>query len=165
MDLAAVYEEYFPKIYNFFFYKVMHKEITEDLTSIVFLKVAEKLHTYNPEKGAVSTWIYAIAQNALIDYFRTRHIPVSLDEATGDLAVSVSFEEQSSLIENETRRELYGALSRLDDRTRDIISRKYFFEKSIREIAAEKNMNESTVSTIHNRGLKQLRKIMNGFEL
>ena len=165
MDLAAVYETYYSKIYNFIFYKVMHKEITEDLVSMIFLKGAEKFHTYDPEKGSLSAWIYAIAQNALNDYFRTRYIPVSLDEASGDLAVRVDFDEQSRLIEDEARRELYLALSKLDDRTRDIISQKYFLEKSIREIAKAKKMNESTVSTIHNRGLEKLRKSMRTFEL
>lgn len=165
MDLAAVYETYFPKIYNFIFYRVMHKQIAEDLVSMIFLKVAEKLHTYDENKGSIGTWIYAIAQNALNDYFRTRHIPVSLDEATGDLSVSVDFHEQSSLIEDEARRELYMALSELDDRTRDIISQKYFLEISVREIARNKKMNESTVSTIHNRGLKKLQKSMSVFEL
>lgn len=165
MDLKSVYEEYFPKIYNFFFYRVMHKEVAEDLTSIVFLKVAEKFHTYNAEKGSVSTWLYTIAQNALNDYFRTRHIPVSLDDISGSLVLSVDFEEQSTLIKDEARRALYDALSELDDRTRDIMSQKYFMGRQIREIAADKGMNESTVSTIHNRGLKKLRKSMSAFEL
>ena len=165
MDLAATYEEFFPKIYNFFFFKVMHKQITEDLTSMVFLKVTEKLHTYNPDKGSISTWLFAIAQNILNDYFRTRHIPVSLDEATGDLAVSVDFDEQSTLIKDETRRELYMALSELDPRTRDVIAKKYFAGKTMREIAKEKGLTEVNASAIHQRGLKQLRKTMGEFVL
>jgi len=158
-DLADVYQMYFPKIYNFIFYKVMHKEITEDLVSTVFLRVVEKFDTYNPDKGAISTWLFAIAENILIDYFRSRKISVSLEELDS-AEPSVDFEEQSSLIEDETRRELYDALSELDSRTRYVIAQKYFSGKSIRKIAEEKQMNESTVSTIHNRGLKKLRKVM-----
>ena len=160
--MAEIYETYFSKIYNFIFYKVMHKEIAEDLVSMVFLKALEKYSSYDMDKGAISTWLYAIAQNLLTDYYRTRKIPVSLDEATGDLALCVDFEEQSSLIADETRRELYLALAELDPRTRDILSQKYFLEKSIRQIASERQMNESTVSTIHNRGLSKLRARMGG---
>jgi RNA polymerase sigma-70 factor (ECF subfamily) len=155
--LAELYEAYFSKIYNFIFYKVMHKETTEDLVSMVFLKVTEKCDTYDPDKGAVSTWLYAIAQNTVNYYFRTRKVPVSLDDA-GYLEPIVDFEEQSSLIADETRRLLYLALAELDGRARDIIAQKYFLEKSIRQIAEEKQMNESTVSTIHNRSLMKLRK-------
>jgi len=155
--LAELYEAYFTKIYNFIFYKVMHKEIAEDLVSMVFLKVAEKYNSYDPDKGAVSTWIFTIAQNILADYYRSRKIPVSLDEC-GNLESTVDFEEQSSLIADETRRLLYLALSELDGRARDIISEKYYFDKSLRQIAAEKQMNENTVYTIHNRSLAKLRK-------
>jgi len=159
IDLAEVYKEYFPKIYNFIFFKIMHRETAEDLVSMVFLKVVDKFDTYNPEKGAISTWLFAIAQNVITDYFRSRKVSVSLDDLDY-LEPVVSFEEQSSLIEDETRRSLYDALTELDGRTRDIIAQKYFLDKSIRKIAEEKQMNESTVSSIHNRGLAKLRKII-----
>ena len=159
IDLAEVYKEYFPKIYNFIFFKIMHRETAEDLVSMVFLKVVDKFDTYNPEKGAISTWLFAIAQNVITDYFRSRKVSVSLDDLDY-LEPVVNFEEQSSLIEDETRRSLYDALTELDGRTRDIIAQKYFLDKSIRKIAEEKQMNESTVSTIHNRGLAKLKKIM-----
>ena len=164
-DVAEIYETYYPKIFNFIFYRVMHQQVTEDLVSTVFLKVVDKIHTYDPNKGEVSTWLYAIASNALNDYLRTRNkvVPIALDELHDDTRLSVDFGDQSTLIKDEERRELYMALSELDDRTRDIISQKYFLDKSIRTIAEEKNMNESTVSTIHNRGLAKLRKTMSGF--
>ena len=165
VDLAAVYEAYFSKIYNFIFYRVMHKEIAEDLVSTTFLKVAEKFHTFDPKKGSVAAWIFAIAQNTLNDYFRSRYVTASLDEVMDSLTGSVDFEEQSRLIQDETRQELYRALSKLDDRTREIISQKYFLDRTIREIALDIDMNESTVSTIHNRGLEKLRKHMGDFEL
>jgi len=166
-DIADIYETYYPKIYNFIFYRIMHKQITEDLVSTVFLKVVDKIDTYDPDKGQVSTWLYTIASNTLNDYLRTRNkiVPVALDDLYDDTSLSVDFGEQSSLIKDENRRELYVALSELDDRTRDVISQKYFLDKTIRAIAEDTNMNESTVSTIHNRGLEKLRKKMSGFEL
>jgi len=160
MDLAHVYENFFPKIYNYIFYKVMHRQIAEDLTSTVFLKVAESFAKYNPEKGAMSTWLFTIADHVVADHFRAHRIQISFDELTDTTALSVNFEEQSSLIKDENLKELYAALSELGDTTREIISQKYFRQKSIRQIAKDLNMNESTVSTMHNRGLEKLRKTM-----
>jgi len=157
--LAEIYETYFSKIYNFIFFKVLHRETAEDLVSMTFLKAAEKFHTYDPDKGAVSTWLFTIAQNLVTDWYRNRKIPVSLDDE-GNFELSVDFEEQSSLIADDTRRVLYQALTGLDGRSRDIIAQKYFLDKTIRQIAEEKEMNESTVSTIHNRGLEKLRKTL-----
>ena len=160
-QLSEVYETYFPKIYNYIFYRILHKQITEDLTSRVFLKAAEKIHLYNPEKGAISTWLFAIAENEINDYFRSSKIVmIPFDSLSDSSVLSIDFEEQSELIKTEDRQELYMALSELDDRTRDIISQNYFMDKSLRQIAIEKNMNEHTVSTVHKRGIKTLRKVM-----
>ena len=159
-DVAEIYETFYSKIYNYIFFRLLHRQITEDLVGEVFLKVVDKIHTYDSNKGEISTWLFSIASNTLNDYLRRRNkiVPITLDELHDDVKLSVDFSEQSSLIKDEDRRELYAALSKLDDRTRDIISEKYFLEKSIRVIAEEKNMNESTVSTIHNRGLAALQK-------
>jgi len=159
LELSEVYEIFFPKIYNYIFYRVLHKQIAEDLVSVVFLKVAEKFDTFKPDRGSVSAWIFKIAENTLNDYFRSpRAILISFDDLPANETPKLDFDEQTMLIKNETRQELYGALSKLDERTRDIISQKYFLEKTLRQIADEKGMNEKTVSTIHNRGLASLRK-------
>ena len=36
-----MYEEYFPKIYNHIFYRLLSREDTEDVVSEVFIKVAK----------------------------------------------------------------------------------------------------------------------------
>ncbi|MCL2108965.1 MAG: sigma-70 family RNA polymerase sigma factor [Oscillospiraceae bacterium] len=164
MDLAEVYETHVSKIYNYIFFRVMHQQIAEDLVSTVFLKVTENFASFKPDRGSVATWIQKIAENTLIDYFRhPRAVHLNFDDLSEDARLSVDFDEQSTLIKDETRRELYAALSTLDNRTREIISEKYFFDKTIRQIAEEKDMNEKTVSTIHNRGLAALRKTLEAF--
>ena len=37
MDMA-MFEKFYPKIYNYIYYRVLHKETTEDLTGDVFYK-------------------------------------------------------------------------------------------------------------------------------
>ncbi|MCL2217166.1 MAG: sigma-70 family RNA polymerase sigma factor [Defluviitaleaceae bacterium] len=161
MSLEETYQTYFPKIYNYIFYRVMNKHDAEDITSTVFLKVAEHFGTYDPAKASFSSWIFKIAENALTDYFRARRVSVNVDDLSDTTAVSVDFEGEALIINDENLRELYIALSRLGDKTRDIIAQKYFQGKTIRQIAKDKKMNESTVSTMHNRGLENLRKSMN----
>ncbi|MBI9102648.1 MAG: sigma-70 family RNA polymerase sigma factor [Spirochaetales bacterium] len=68
---GELYEKYFDKIYNYLYYRTLHKETAEDLTSRTFMKSLEKLSTYSSEKGAFSTWLYRIAGNLLVDHFRT----------------------------------------------------------------------------------------------
>jgi RNA polymerase sigma-70 factor (ECF subfamily) len=158
--LAEVYEAYFSKIYNYIFYKVLHKQVAEDLTSKVFLKVAEHFNSYDIDKGAISTWLFKIADNTLTDHFRTHRVPVNVDDLADSNALAVDFEGEAKLINEDNLRSLYAALTKLGDTTRDIIVQKYFQNKIIKDIAKDKGMNESTVSTMHNRGLERLRKEM-----
>ncbi len=65
-----IYYFYMPKIYNFFYFKIMDKQIAEDLSSEVFLKVYKNLQDKRFNSKSFNAWIYKIASNQLIDYFR-----------------------------------------------------------------------------------------------
>ena len=65
-----IYNYFMPKIYNYFYYKTMDKQISEDLSSEVFFKVYNNLETKNLDSKSFKFWIYKIAKNQLIDYFR-----------------------------------------------------------------------------------------------
>lgn len=65
-----IYYYFMPKINNYFYYKTMDKQISEDLSSEVFFKVYNNLETKNLNGKSFKFWIYKIASNHLIDYFR-----------------------------------------------------------------------------------------------
>lgn len=153
----AMYREYFPKIYNYIFYRVLSRQVAEDIVSEIFLKAARAAHTYDSGKAALSTWIWRIAKNALTDYFRARKVHANIDDVSADPALRVDFEDQLRQISSEDRRQLYRALSTLPERERLILYYKFFEEKNNRQIAMLLNMNESTVGTALSRALKKLK--------
>ena len=159
-NFASMYDKYFPQIYNFIFFRTMHKEQTEDIVSDVFLKVAENIWRFDQSRANFNTWIFTIAKHTLIDRYKSRRVHLSLDEEDSATWPSINFDEQSSLIADEQLRELYGALASIDARTREIIAMKHFACLSNRQIATELGLNESTVSTIYLRGLKHLRQLL-----
>ncbi len=158
VDFEKVYNEYFSKIYNFMYYKVLNKEIAEDLTSEFFMKLLTKLNTFDDSKANLNTWLYTIARNSVTDYFRANKIEVSVDDEDNPLDLKVDYELEKELIKNEDRKALYNALTTLDDRSRKLLSLKYFFNMSVKEIAVNTGINESTVSTICLRGIEKLKK-------
>lgn len=159
-NLEKLYREYFPKIYNFFFYKLLHREDAEDLTAQTFLKIAEKLYTYNPEKAKLNTWIGRISENTLIDFYRTGKKTLPLDDELSGIgnALSVSFEEQYAQIANPLRKEIYAALCQLPERDRMLVYHKYLLGESYHEIAEKFQINESTLASALQRAKAKLRK-------
>ena len=135
----------------------MSREDTEELVSEVFIKVATNLERFDSEKAQFKTWIYRIAQNTLIDFYRTRKPEASLDDENVDWEPSVDFEAQLESITSPKRRAIYQALTKLKERERMIIYYRFFEGYTNREIAKLLRMNESTVGTVLNRALKKLK--------
>lgn len=82
MDLTKeeIYEEFHLKVLRYIQSQVNDYHLAEDLCSDVFLKIYEKLDTYNKAKSSISTWIFTITRNTLIDYYRTRNVTCEIPE-------------------------------------------------------------------------------------
>lgn len=156
LNFEEIYAEYFPKIYNFIFYRLLSREDTEDLVSEVFFKVAKNLGRFDEGKAKLKTWIYRIAQNTLIDFYRSRKTEASLDAEETGYEPSVDFEEQLERIASPKRQALYRELQKLKERERLIVYYRFFEGYTNREIAKLLQMKESTVGTVLGRTLKKL---------
>ncbi len=70
-NFVQIYEKYVKKIFDFIFFKVGNKQDAEDLTSDTFLKTFDKIKTFDNKKNIqFSSWLYSIARNTTIDFFR-----------------------------------------------------------------------------------------------
>jgi len=65
-----IYYFFMPKIYNYFYFRTSERQMSEDLASEVFIKVYKDLQTKKFNSRSFNVWIYTIARNQLIDYFR-----------------------------------------------------------------------------------------------
>jgi RNA polymerase sigma-70 factor, ECF subfamily len=70
MELAAVYTQYHQLLFSFIKSKVNNYEDAEDILQNVFIKVATSVNDLN-RKEKLQSWIYTIARNSIIDYYRT----------------------------------------------------------------------------------------------
>ncbi len=160
-EFVRMYEDWFPKVYNYIFYRLLSKEITEDLVSDVFLKVVSHLHRFDSAKASFGTWLFTIARNTLTDFYRKSKPALSLDDdGFPSDSLTVDWDEQCRLIENEDRRALYKALGQLNEKQRSVLALKYFSGFNNREIARMTGMKESTVSSLGIRALSKLKSVM-----
>lgn len=161
-DIEKMYEDYFPRIYNYVFYRLLHREQTEDVVSEVFLKVIASIRKFDPEKASFTTWIFCITNNAIIDHYRKQRRYVQTPDGTlkMDAITEVDFDEQCEKILSDDRKQLYNALSGLDEKQRHIIALKYFGDFNNRTISQMTGINESSVSTICFRAIAKLRALL-----
>ena len=157
-----VYEEYFPIVYNYVYYKLLNRENTEDLVSQIFMKVMQHLHRYDPKKASMKTWLLRIADHALIDFYR-RQKPIlsySQEESILENTLQIYFEDEYARILSPERKQVLDALKTLPERDRTFIYYKYFLGITNREIARRLEMNENTVSAVIARARTKLKSIL-----
>lgn len=151
---GSVYQEYLPRIYNFFRFRVGDDAVAEDLTSAAFEKAWRARSGFQQERAEIATWLFAIARNVAIDHFRrTRH---EVDwEAAEEMSDPFSVEEHFQ--RTDEARRLNILLMQLSLRDRELIALKYGAEMNNREIAQLMGLSESNVGTIVNRVVMKLR--------
>ena len=154
---GLLYDAYINKIYRFIYYKTHHKETAEDLTSRTFMKALEKIKTFDADKGAFSTWLYQIARNNVIDFYRTKKSDIDINDVW-DLSSSDNIERDAEMRQKIEKLESY--LAKLPNEQREIIVLRVWEGLSHREISEIMGKSEAGCKMMYVRALKELRSRM-----
>jgi len=158
-DFGLVYDEYYKKIYNYAYYRLLNHHCAEDVTAEVFLKALENYSAFEGRGGAsVSTWLFAIAKNAVNDYFRRLKKIVSIESEKLDEHIGT---DENDLYSYEDRQRLRELLNELDERSREALSLRYWGEMSYAEIARNMGVSEKNAGVILSRAVEKIRKKFN----
>lgn len=155
LNQEEIYREYYDKVFRSIYSKVCNETIAEDLTANVFVKVYAKWDTFDGNRASISTWIYRIAQNTVIDYYRTRKVYGEVPET---LAEDHSIDDE--LLNNELLEELAEALKKLPQRDRDLIILHYYNGLTLKEAALKLGMSYSNAKLVHNKSLVTLQGLL-----
>lgn len=153
MDKTQIYEEYHMKVLRYIQSKVNDYYLAEDLCSDVFVKVYEKLDTFDENKASFSTWIFTIVRNKLIDYYRTRKVTVEIPD---DLTYDVEDDTNEEALET-----LASVLEKLDERDRKLVIMHYYEGKTLKEVADELGISYIYAKVLHQKVLSSLKKYFN----
>lgn len=150
---GTLYELYADKIYNYLYFKTMHRNEAEDLTALVFLKAWEAIGNFRWQGYPFSTWLYRIAHNQLVDHYRTRREVLPLEVAEHHECGEDPFEavEHASLLT-----QIRGALKNLTHEQQRVVTLRYFEGYSICEIANMMGKAPDAVRAMQHRALRVL---------
>lgn len=149
---TELYEAYHKRVLSYLYGKVMDRHLAEDLCADVFVKVYEKLDSFDETRASFSTWIYTITRNTLTDYFRTRRV---FSEIPEDLPEDSDIEE--AYCHSEQLEALAAALEALPERERTLMILHYYSGKTLKEIGAYLNLSYAYVKILHNKALAALK--------
>lgn len=151
--LIYAFNTYYEKVFGFFCGHLYDRTLSQDMAGEVFLRVAASWQKYDKTKGAISTWIFTIAQNVMKDYWKKKKlVQVELCEAQDSFDVS-DFAESREEIEA-----LKKAMDCLPERERQVLQFKYFAGLKNTEIAELTGISASNTGVLVHRALKKLKE-------
>jgi len=138
-------------------------EEAENILQEVFIKVYKNINEFN-ESLTFSSWIYRMAHNSTIDYYRkNKHKKeISLQTDDENYVNLIELLESDTNIENEYNKKelivkIMNTLDLLDMKYKEILILKFLEEKSYSEISDILKIPEWTVATLINRWKKQFK--------
>jgi RNA polymerase sigma factor (sigma-70 family) len=158
-DFERVYDENLSSVYGFLAYRVRNSQLAQDLTQSTFERALSGWGRFDPRKASERTWLLVIARNVLIDHHRKqREDPVAqIDERALPSVDGPELAPKASP-------QLLAALSKLNDRDREVIALRFGGDLNGPEIAELLDLSLSNVQQILSRSLRRLRTLLNGFE-
>lgn len=78
METEKIWSEFSTSLKKFIFSKVKDEGIADDILQEVFLKIHLKKETLQ-KKDSLKSWLFTIANNATLDYFRKRDMVVPIE--------------------------------------------------------------------------------------
>jgi RNA polymerase sigma-70 factor (ECF subfamily) len=158
--LGAVYDQYADRIYAYIYHRVGQAEVAEDLTGQVFMRMLEAIRKGQGWRSSFSGWLYRIAHNLVIDYYRRRGRAklVDIDEAA---PIRATHGDPVRSTENLLNREqLRAALFELTEEQAQVITLRFLEERSIAEVADLMEKTEGAIKALQYRAVLSLRRVM-----
>jgi RNA polymerase sigma factor (sigma-70 family) len=159
-EFIALYDEFFPRVYNYVRYRCNDAALADDLTALAFERALKYLSDYQPQRAPFGAWMFAIVRNVVNNHLRSarQQAWTPLDELPEHPAAGPLPEE--IIIQAETQRALLDAMEYLNHRERDVLGLKFGGHLTNRRIAQVTGLTEANVGVILYRALHKLRRIM-----
>ncbi len=171
VSFEKLMDKYYKRVMNLVYRFVDDKDIAEDLTQDVFIKVYNNAHLYKP-KAKFQTWLYQITKNTCLNELRRRkHPAVSLDktfEVKGnplkqELADTKSLNPGETIDQKEIALVIKEAIASLPENQRMAVTLRRYEQLSYNDIAQTMNCSTASVKSLLSRAKLNLKEKLKGF--
>lgn len=162
-SLEILIKQYLKPIYSFVYHYLGNVSDAEDVAQEVFVKMWRNLKKFDGQKK-FKTWIFTIAKNTCLDYFRKKKIvPMFLledDDNKIDNLIDLSSQPNKIVEQLDAQQKITPVLDKLSAKHRLVLNLYYQDQLNFREIGKKLNESINTIKSRYRRALNILRKII-----
>jgi RNA polymerase sigma-70 factor (ECF subfamily) len=151
--LGVLFDRYQMPLFNFFYKMTGNRTMSEDLVQEVFFRILKYRLSYRLGTP-FRAWMYQIARNARVDFFRRQRPEVSWEPELEPAVV-----QQDSAQQRQETEMLYRALLQMPDEKKEVLILSRFQGLKYEEIAQLLGCEVNTVKTKVHRALQELREL------
>lgn len=153
-QMRHLFHRHHVKLYNYFVGLTNNRTASEDLTQEVFLRILRFRRTFKGS-GSFMSWMFRIARNVGMDFFRKQRATDPLDELPRELVSERPDPYDESTAKQEAAL-LRQALQRVSLHHREVLVMSRFENMKVKEIAGILNCPVNTVKVRIHRAIKEL---------
>ena len=153
---------------NFAFRLVGDRGLAEDLAQEAFLRVFQRLDSYDPQRRFAS-WFFQVLRNVAIDYLRAHRLDTTSLDALSEAGFQPAAEHSASCspegmaVRGEVKNAMAAALARIRPEYREVVVLRYQEGLTHPEIAEVLGVPVGTVKTNLHRARKALAALLKPF--
>ena len=157
-DIAKLFEENYHKVVNYIAARISNLSEAEELASDVFLKALENIQNYKNKGVPIEAWLYRIAHNNTIDYYKKKKYPtIDIEEI---MNMKSNNNTEKTVLDNLDIKEVQEALSKLSASQQQVIQLRLISGLRSKEIAEIMDKSDGAIRELQSSGLKILREIL-----
>ncbi len=100
MKIEAAFDNYHQAVFDFVYRLTRCADLAEDTTQECFLALVRAPERFNPDRGPMKTYLFAIARNLVLKNYRDRRATESIESSESPSTDPRSALEVSSAVEN-----------------------------------------------------------------
>jgi RNA polymerase sigma factor (sigma-70 family) len=153
---SLLFERYHKKIFNFLARMAMDRELAEDLTQNVFLRIIKYRNSYK-DGSRFQSWIYQVARNVFSDHYQAHknkfagYVDVEkVGDSMADTDDSIEMDEKEKL--------LHRSMERLSEEQRELLILTRFQHMKYEEVAVIMDTTVANIKVKVHRAILKLRE-------
>ena len=155
--LEKLFATYHKAIYNYLYSLCHDADLSEDLTSEVFVEVVKSIGGFRGEAD-IKTWLFSIARHKWFNYLKKKKRQIET-EALSEFIESREEDIDDAYVAEELKRRIYELLDCEAERTRDIVFMR-LEGYSFYDIGKKHGISESSARVIDFRAKAKIRQIL-----
>lgn len=159
MDFWEIYDQYYRPV-KVFLTKMSGSEwVAEDLAQETFIKVQAGMDDLR-DKDRLKSWIFAIARNKCLDFFRSKAHNAENQEFNETVGIHIKPMDQFKMEQREMSQCVQDKMQLLSESSREVLILYDTMELSQKEIADILGISEGNVKTRLHRARKAMKEIL-----